>query len=58
MAGAQTGRMLVCDDDDQRTGLIARARLTTARDSAASTGRLRLRHLRDSGGPVPTRHRP
>ncbi|MFJ3612565.1 hypothetical protein [Streptomyces hydrogenans] len=57
MAGTQTGRLLVCDDD-QRTGLIPRAGLTTARDSAASTGRLRLRHLRDSGGPVPTRHRP
>ncbi|MET9347040.1 CBS domain-containing protein [Streptomyces termitum] len=53
MAGARTGHLLVCDGDDQRTGLVTRARLTTARGSAAYTDRLRLRDLDDGPAPAP-----
>ncbi|MFE6227160.1 hypothetical protein [Streptomyces sp. NPDC057854] len=53
MAGARTGHLIVCDHDDQRTGLVTRAQLTTARAGAAYTDRLRLRDLRVDGGPVP-----
>ncbi|MFK4139272.1 CBS domain-containing protein [Streptomyces filamentosus] len=49
MAGARTGHLLVCDNDDQRTGLVTHAQLTTVRDSAAYTDRLRLRDLSDGG---------
>ncbi|MFE5798055.1 CBS domain-containing protein [Streptomyces sp. NPDC056503] len=49
MAGARTGHLLVCDDGDQRTGLVTRAQLTTVRDSPSYTDRLRLRDLSDDG---------
>ncbi|MFE6102321.1 CBS domain-containing protein [Streptomyces laurentii] len=52
MAGARTGHLIVCDNDDQRTGLVTRAQLATARDSAAYTDLLRLRDLRHDGGPA------
>ncbi len=55
MAGARTGHLLVCDNDDQRTGLVTRAQLTTVRDSAAYTDRLRLRDLSGLGGRSPRR---
>lgn len=55
MAGARTGHLLVCDNDDQRTGLVTRAQLTTVRDSAAYTDRLRLRDLPGDGGRSPRR---
>ncbi|MFJ2893990.1 CBS domain-containing protein [Streptomyces sp. NPDC087218] len=51
MAGARTGRLLVCDNDDQRTGLVTWAQLTTVRDSAAYTDRLQLRDLSGDSGP-------
>ncbi|MFB7940815.1 CBS domain-containing protein [Streptomyces sp. NPDC056049] len=51
MAGARTGHLLLCDNDDQRTGLVTRAQLTTARADAAYTDRLQLRDLGDDGGP-------
>ncbi|MFF6885367.1 CBS domain-containing protein [Streptomyces sp. NPDC012421] len=52
MAGTRTGHLLVCDDDDQRTGLVTRAQLTSVRDSAAYTDRLRLRDLPDPRRPL------
>ncbi|GHF95033.1 CBS domain-containing protein [Streptomyces filamentosus] len=52
MAGARTGHLLVCDNDDQRTGLVTRAQLTTVRDGAAYTDRLRLRDLPRSSAPA------
>ncbi|MFD0269139.1 CBS domain-containing protein [Streptomyces sp. NPDC127106] len=49
MAGARTGHLRVCDNDDQCTGLVTGAQLTTVRDSAAYTDRLRLRDLSGRG---------
>ncbi|MGW0122263.1 hypothetical protein [Streptomyces sp. NPDC003327] len=57
MAGARSGHLLVCDQDDQCTGLVTRAQLTTVRDGPAYTDRLRLRDLSDdgtTGAPAPT----
>lgn len=50
MAAARTGRLLVCDQDDQPVGLVTRADLTTVRDSGARTDRVRLRDLRGFHG--------
>lgn len=47
MAGARTGHLLVCNNDDQRTGLVTRVQLTTVRDSAGYTDQLQLRDLSD-----------
>ncbi|MEU4352451.1 CBS domain-containing protein [Streptomyces sp. NPDC023838] len=54
MAAARTGRLVVCDQDGQCTGLVTQAELTTVRDSSAYTDRVRLRdilgdHLGDHG---------
>ncbi|TQJ92742.1 CBS domain-containing protein [Streptomyces sp. SLBN-31] len=46
MAAARTGRLVVCDQDDQPVGLVTRTDLTTVRDSGARTDRVRLRDLR------------
>ena len=51
MAGARAGHLIVCDNDDQRTGLVTRAQLTTVRDSPAYTDRLRLRDISGDGAP-------
>ncbi|MFE2579750.1 CBS domain-containing protein [Streptomyces sp. NPDC059378] len=45
MAAARTSRLVVCDQDDQRTGLVTRTDLTTVRDSSAYTDRVRLRDI-------------
>ncbi|MGC2999862.1 CBS domain-containing protein [Streptomyces sp. G35A] len=50
MAGARVDHLVLCDGDDQRTGLITLARLAVARDSPAYTDRTRLRDVLD--GPV------
>ncbi len=50
MAGARTGHLLVCDNDDQCTGLVTRTQLTAVRDSAVYTDRLQLRDLPGDGG--------
>ncbi|GLV89468.1 MULTISPECIES: CBS domain-containing protein [Streptomyces] len=52
MAGARTGRLLVCDEDGLCTGLVTQAQLTAVRDSAAYTDRVRLRDLLGDRGPV------
>ncbi|MFD8210096.1 hypothetical protein ACFV2S_27300 [Streptomyces sp. NPDC059695] len=61
MAGARAGHLVVCDNDDQRTGLVTRAQLTTVRDSPAYTDRLRLRDISPCRGlsqnTAPTRAR-
>ncbi|MFI8101368.1 CBS domain-containing protein [Streptomyces sp. NPDC086023] len=49
MAGARTGHLRVCDNDDQCTGLVTGAQLATIRDSTAYTDRLRLRDLSGRG---------
>jgi predicted transcriptional regulator len=45
MAGAGSGRLFLCDEDDQCTGLITRERLIAVRDSPAYTDQLRLRDV-------------
>ncbi|BAU84442.1 hypothetical protein SLA_3534 [Streptomyces laurentii] len=55
MAGARTELLLVCDNDDQRTGLVTRTQLATVRDSPAYTDRLQLRDLSDDRGRSPRR---
>jgi CBS domain-containing protein len=53
MTAARTGRLLVCDQDGQCTGLVTQTELTAVRDSAASTDRVRLRDvLGDPGSSV------
>ncbi|WP_373462394.1 CBS domain-containing protein [Streptomyces sp. V3I7] len=49
MAGARVDHLVVCDGDDQRTGMITLARLSALRDSPAYTDRIRLRDV--SAGP-------
>ncbi|MGY1579776.1 CBS domain-containing protein [Streptomyces sp. MN13] len=43
MAGARVDHLVLCDGDDQSTGLITLARLAVLRDSPAYTDRIRLR---------------
>ncbi|BBC32238.1 hypothetical protein SGFS_035320 [Streptomyces graminofaciens] len=50
MAAAGTGRLVVCDQDDQRTGLVTQAELAAVRDSSAYTDRLRLRDILSTPG--------
>ncbi|MEU0678207.1 CBS domain-containing protein [Streptomyces sp. NPDC006172] len=45
MAAARTGRLIICDQDDQRTGLVTRTELAAARDSSDYTDRVRLRDI-------------
>ncbi|MBW8707605.1 hypothetical protein MBT84_49010 [Streptomyces sp. MBT84] len=45
MAAARTGRLVVCDQDDQRIGLVTRTDLTAVGDSGAHTDRVRLRDI-------------
>jgi CBS domain-containing protein len=45
MAGARVDHLVLCDGDDQSTGLITLARLAVLRDSAAYTDRIRLRDI-------------
>ncbi|MFE5620074.1 CBS domain-containing protein [Streptomyces sp. NPDC056524] len=51
MAGAHTGHLFLCDNDDEYTGLVTRAQLTTVRESPGYTDRLRLRDLSGDSGP-------
>ncbi|MGX1274366.1 CBS domain-containing protein [Streptomyces phaeoluteigriseus] len=45
MAAARTGRLVVCDQDGQVTGLVIRTELTAVRDGSAYTDRVRLRDI-------------
>ncbi|MGW7254301.1 CBS domain-containing protein [Streptomyces sp. NPDC054834] len=45
MAAARTGRLVVCDQDGQCTGLVTRTELAAVRDSSDYTDRVRLRDL-------------
>ncbi|NUP15841.1 MAG: CBS domain-containing protein [Streptomyces sp.] len=45
MAGARVDHLVLCDGDEQSTGLITRARLALLRDSPTYTDRLRLRDV-------------
>ncbi|GAA2539505.1 MULTISPECIES: CBS domain-containing protein [Streptomyces] len=45
MAGARVDHLVLCDGDDQSTGLITLARLAVLRDSPAYTDRIRLRDV-------------
>lgn len=52
MAGARVGRLLLCDEDGKRIGLITLARLTAIRDSSGYTDRIRLRDIGGGSGPT------
>lgn len=45
MAAARTGRLVVCDQDDQCTGLVTRTELAAVRDGSDYTDRVRLRDI-------------
>ncbi|RFC71042.1 CBS domain-containing protein [Streptomyces sp. AcE210] len=45
MTAARTGRLVVCDQDGQRTGLVTQTELTAVRDSSVYTDRVRLRDI-------------
>ncbi|MDN0193968.1 CBS domain-containing protein [Streptomyces sp. S.PNR 29] len=45
MAGARVDHLVLCDGDDQSTGLITLARLAVLRYSPAYTDRIRLRDV-------------
>ncbi|KUN79871.1 hypothetical protein AQJ66_27380 [Streptomyces bungoensis] len=45
MAGARVAYLTVCDEDDERTGLITLGRLAVLRDSPTYTDRIRLRDV-------------
>ncbi|MFD5745669.1 CBS domain-containing protein [Streptomyces massasporeus] len=45
MAGAQVDHLVLCDGDDQSTGLVTLARLTALRNGPGYTDRVRLRDL-------------
>ncbi|WP_425825687.1 CBS domain-containing protein [Streptomyces fractus] len=54
MDAARTGRLVVCDRDDQGTGLVTRAELAAVRDSSAYTDRVCLRDILGVHAPVTT----
>ena len=45
MAGAQVDHLVLCDGDDESTGLVTLARLSVLRDTPSYTDRVRLRDL-------------
>jgi CBS-domain-containing membrane protein len=55
MAAARTGRLAVCDQDDQRIGLVTRTDLAAVRDSGAHTDRVRLRDILGDHGSFTSR---
>jgi CBS domain-containing protein len=50
MATARAGRLVVCDQDGQRTGLVTGTELAAVRDSSDYTDRVRLRDTLDVHG--------
>jgi CBS domain-containing protein len=45
MAAARTGRLVVCDQDGQCTGLVTQTELAAVRESSDYTDRVRLRDI-------------
>ncbi|PNG18691.1 CBS domain-containing protein [Streptomyces cahuitamycinicus] len=45
MAGARVDHLVLCDGDDQGTGVVTLARLSVLRDTATYTDRVRLRDI-------------
>ncbi|MFF5183240.1 CBS domain-containing protein [Streptomyces sp. NPDC000345] len=54
MAAARTGRLAVCDQDGQCTGLVTHTELVAVRDSSDYTDRVRLRDLLGDHGAFPS----
>ncbi|WP_330461676.1 CBS domain-containing protein [Streptomyces sp. NBC_00820] len=52
MAAARAGRLVVCDQGGQGTGLVTQAELTAVRDSSAYTDRVRLCDLLGDHGSI------
>ncbi|ELS54023.1 CBS domain-containing protein [Streptomyces viridochromogenes] len=48
MAGARVDHLVLCDGDDQSTGLITLARLAVLRGNPTYTDRIRLRDILDA----------
>ncbi|MFD8910403.1 CBS domain-containing protein [Streptomyces sp. NPDC059575] len=48
MAAARTRRLVVCDEDGRRTGLVTLDLLTAVRDSSGYTDRVRLRDIAEA----------
>ncbi|MET7683380.1 CBS domain-containing protein [Streptomyces sp. NPDC005423] len=51
MAAARTGRLVVCDQDGQCTGLVTRGELIAVRAGSAYTDQVRLRDVLGGHGP-------
>ncbi|MGW0686150.1 CBS domain-containing protein [Streptomyces sp. NPDC002754] len=52
MSAARTGRLVVCDQDDQGIGVVTRAELAAVRDGFAYTDRVCLRDILDVHAPI------
>ncbi|MFE9028980.1 CBS domain-containing protein [Streptomyces iakyrus] len=48
MAGARVDHLVLCDGDDQSTGVVTLARLTVLRDAPTYTDQVRLRDVPES----------
>ncbi|MZF87433.1 CBS domain-containing protein [Streptomyces sp. SID5643] len=48
MAGARVDHLVLCDGDDQSTGVVTLDRLTELRDAPTYTDRVRLRDIPES----------
>ncbi|MEU3933081.1 CBS domain-containing protein [Streptomyces sp. NPDC029044] len=48
MAGARVDHLVLCDGDDQSTGVVTLARLTVLRNAPTYTDRVRLRDVPES----------
>ncbi|MFJ8592358.1 CBS domain-containing protein [Streptomyces sp. NPDC093598] len=45
MAGARVDHLVLCDGDDQSTGLVTLSRLSVCRDAPTYTDRVRIRDV-------------
>jgi hypothetical protein len=52
MAAARAERLVVCDEDGRRVGLVTRARLTAVRNGSGYTDRIRLGDSSSGGEPL------
>ncbi|MEW2129416.1 CBS domain-containing protein [Streptomyces sp. NPDC005435] len=50
MAAARTGRLVICDEDGRRTGLVTLDLLTAVRDGSGYTDHVRLRDIAEVHG--------
>ncbi|MEU6239907.1 CBS domain-containing protein [Streptomyces sp. NPDC047024] len=53
MAAAGTGRLVICDEDGRRTGLVTLDLLTAVRDSSVYTDHVRLSDIAEANDSAP-----